>query len=1090
MPHHDIIDNRDEKLVDHINSILKSTDRAKFAVGYFFLSGFVAVQEYLKDLKEIKLLIGNTTNRSTLEQLSEGYKRLELVQEAEKHMRFVKKGKEKEIQQETAENVKESIELMDQTDEDEGLISTLARLIEEKKLKVKVYTKGRLHAKAYIFDYRNVPDQKGVAVIGSSNLTLAGLEHSSELNVKVYGNNNHEALTKWFNELWHEAQDFDEALLNEMKQSWAMQLVSPYDIYMKTLYNLVKDRLEGDTKEVVWEREMPALADFQKVAVKQAIQIIKDYGVCFVSDVVGLGKTYIGTALLKHFSLVYGNRPIIICPPALEEMWEKFNERYHVNAQIVSMGMLKEDDNDKSKNILLDNFRYKDRDLVLIDESHNFRYPDTQRYKILQPYLQTRKAIFLTATPRNKSAWDIYHQIKLFHPQDKTDLPIDPPDLKQYFKDIEDGRRELPELLRYLLIRRTRIHLLKWGYAKRDNRGRTFIIIKEHGIETTKYFPKREDPITLEYNLDKTYKGLYDEIRVILGKYRKFEDIDTSKLKDELTYARYGLWHYVKDEKKRKAPYTDLHHAGRNLRGLLRVLLFKRFESSVYAFRESVNRLHELHIRFLKAVNAGVIPAGEEAEYLLYESGQYDDIQLIDELKKLEKKYNLEDFDIEQLKKDLEKDIHLFKKLYDLVKDVNVAQDEKLQALLARLKEDKKLKKKVLIFTQYAETATYLYDNLNSAKEPEIEVIDSTRKNRSDIVSRFSPKSNEYQLKRGEREIRILIATDVLAEGLNLQDCDVIINYDLHWNPVRLIQRIGRIDRIGSENEVVYTYNFLPETELDKNLGLHDKLRNRIREIQETIGEDAKILDTTEQLNEEAMYAIYEGNQDKIDKFAEEDDLISISEAEEIVRDLQQKNPEYFNYIVNLRDGIRSSKKTDKEKGKYVFCQAGNFQQLFLVDDDGKIVNRDIPQVLSGIKCEKEAKADNLPKNHNKVIMKIKRLFDEEVKLREAEREQTIKLSHAQRYVIRELRLQFDKTEDPDEKERLSVLDKAFRCTLYPAVMKELNLIRRLGISGDNLIKKLSDIYFQFNLKTLLDRESEGEKEQIISRIICSESLV
>lgn len=1097
MPTHDIIDNQNEKLIDHINSILKSTEKAKFAVGYFFLSGFETLQKYLKDLNEIRLLIGNITNRSTLEQLSEGYKRLELVQEAEKHMRFIKRGKEKQIQEETAQNIKESMELMDQTDEAEELISTLARLIEEKRLKVRVYTKGRLHAKAYIFDYKNIPDQKGVAIIGSSNLTLAGLEHSSELNVKVYGNNNHEALTKWFNDLWNESKEFDEALIREMKQSWAIHTVSPYDIYIKTLYNLVKDRLEGDDKEVIpWEREMPALADFQKVAVRQAIQIIKDNGACFVADVVGLGKTYIGTALLKHFSLVYGNRSLIICPPTLIDMWERFNERYHLNARILSMGMLKVDENDRSKNILLDDFKYKERDIVLIDESHNFRYSDTQRYQILQPYLQTRKAIFLTATPRNKSAWDIYNQIKLFHPEDKTDLPIDPPDLRQYFKDIENGKKVLPDLLRHLLIRRTRTHLLKWGYAHKDKKGRCYIIIKDHGMEIPKYFPKREKPFTLEYSIEKTYKGLYNQIRNIIGKPRKFDTFYLSKLpEDELTYARYGLWNYVKKHKKGKPPYTDLHRAGRNLRGLIRVMLFKRFESSVYAFRESIKRMRILNERFLASVNEGMIPAGEEAKYLLYESDQYDESQLIDELRKIRKKYESQDFEINRLKEDLKKDISLYKKIYELVKDINAnnkdpEQDDKLSVLIQRLKDDEKLKNKVLIFTQYAETAKYLYSNLNQKGKSDIVAIDSTHKNRSNIVNRFSPKANEYTLKKREKEIKLLISTDILAEGLNLQDCDIIINYDLHWNPVRLIQRIGRIDRIGSENERVYSYNFLPETELDKNLGLHEKLRYRIQEIHDTIGEDAEILDKTEQLNEEAMYAIYEGDQEKIDKYEEEEDLISITEAEELIRDLQLNNPEYFNYIVNLRDGVRSCMETKTEKGKYIFCQAGNFQQLFLVDEKGKIKSRDIPQILSAIKCDERTDIKKLPKDHNKITMKVKKLFEEEVKMREAEKEHTIRLRQAQRYIIRELRLQFSKTDDEEEKEKINLLDKTFRYNLYPSVMKEINLIRRLGITGEDLIKRLSDIYFQYNLKSLLDAQVKVEKQKIVPRFICSESLV
>ncbi|MBA7696598.1 RNA polymerase-associated protein RapA [subsurface metagenome] len=315
-----------------------------------------------------------------------------------------------------------------------------------------------------------------------------------------------------------------------------------------------------------------------------------------------------------------------------------------------------------------------------------------------------------------------------------------------------------------------------------------------------------------------------------------------------------------------------------------------------------------------------------------------------------------------------------------MVKDINAnnkdpEQDDKLSVLIQRLKDDEKLKNKVLIFTQYAETAKYLYSNLNQKGKSDIVAIDSTHKNRSNIVNRFSPKANEYTLKKGEKEIKLLISTDILAEGLNLQDCDIIINYDLHWNPVRLIQRIGRIDRIGSENERVYSYNFLPETELDKNLGLHEKLRYRIQEIHDTIGEDAEILDKTEQLNEEAMYAIYEGDQEKIDKYEEEEDLISITEAEELIRDLQLNNPEYFNYIVNLRDGVRSCMETKTEKGKYIFCQAGNFQQLFLANKEGKIKSKDIPQVLSVIKCNERTDIKKLSKDYNKITMKVKKLF-------------------------------------------------------------------------------------------------------------------
>ncbi|MEI7937738.1 MAG: phospholipase D-like domain-containing protein, partial [Verrucomicrobiota bacterium] len=447
MPTHDIIDNRKEKLVDHINRILSSTESARFAVGYFFLSGLESIAQRLAGVKELRLLIGNTTNRETLEQLAEGYRRLDLVAEAAEAAAYPKRTETKRMASETAGNIRSAIELMDQTDEAQAVVTTLVRMVEEKRLKVKVYTKGRLHAKAYIFDYGKVFDksgkpverhEEGLAIIGSSNLTLSGVTHNTELNVVVQGNDNHKELGKWFDALWDESQDFDEALMQEMKQSWAVASVRPYDVYMKTLYTLVRDRLEGeDDKDILWDDEITKrLADFQKVAVRQAVQIVKDYGGAFVADVVGLGKSYIGAAIVKHFERTDHARSLILCPAPLTEMWERYNEVYQLNARVLSLGYLREED-EGSINTLLQNVLYQDRDFVLIDESHNLRHPDTQRYKVVEAFLSTgKRCCFLTATPRNKSAWDVYHQIKLFHQDDQTDLPVDPPNLKEYFKLI------------------------------------------------------------------------------------------------------------------------------------------------------------------------------------------------------------------------------------------------------------------------------------------------------------------------------------------------------------------------------------------------------------------------------------------------------------------------------------------------------------------------------------------------------------------------------------------------------------------------------------------------------------------------------
>ena len=887
MPTHDIIDNRTEKLIDHLNQILGTSERARFAVGYLFLSGLTSVAKRLLNLNELRLLIGNTTNKETVELLAEGYKRLDLAAEEIEKQVYPKRAEAGKMAEDTAGNLRNAVEWMDQTDEAQELIAGLIRMIEEKRLKVRVYTKGRLHAKAYICDYGKVFDlvgkqidrhEKGIAVVGSSNLTLAGLTHNTELNVVVQGNQNHAELVRWFDDLWKEAQEFDETLMTELKASWAAAQVRPYDIYMKTLYALVRDRL---------------------------------------------------------------------------------------------------------------------------------RHPDTQRYKVVQTFLSTgRRCCFLTATPRNKSAWDVYHQIKLFHQDDRTDLPVDPPNLKEYFKQIDKAERKLPDLLANILVRRTRQHILRWyGFDAKTHEPVDPNRFQDYLHDTRKayvlvggkhqFFPKRELE-TIEYSIEDTYQGLYQELRCYLGKARKGKPAKAVP-DGELTYARYGLWHYVNTEKQKKEPYTNLQRAGANLRGLMRVLLFKRFESSVYAFRETVKRLLKIHQSFVASLDAGFVPAGEDAQYILYESDILEEGDLVDALREVSRRYDVSDFDVKSLRAHIEHDIELLQKILKLVSPITPDKDAKLQTLKKRL-ADKPLKgAKRLIFTQYADTAKYLFANLNpDGKQPDIDVIFSGDKSKEKVVGRFAPKANpEYRFAKDEAELMMVIATDILTEGLNLQDCDNIINYDLHWNPVRLIQRFGRIDRIGSEHE----------------------------------------------------------------------------------------------RIASLRDGIRTARPS-LQRGLYVFCQAGRFQQLFLLDEKSEVVSRDVPKVIGAIKCAPDAKAAPLPDGYNKTVMAIQRKFAENVRHREAERTYTANLTHGQLYVLRELRILFEATEDDETKQNVNVLEKVFRGPLTGAVKRELNQLRRNSVTGEGLLKNLVRIYDQHNLKDASARRSLVMADRAIPRIICSEAFV
>lgn len=1129
MPTHDIIDNRNQKLVDTINQILESSHSVNFAVGYFFLSGFLAISDQLINIKQMRLLIGNTSNRQTIEQIAEGYRRLEIIKNRLELQTYPKRSTREKMVIETAENIRSSMEIMDQTDTTETLVKSLVQMIEENRLQVRVYTKGRLHAKAYIFDYDTVYNhlgqkvqraENGIAIVGSSNLSLAGISHNTELNVIVHGNDNHLCLTEWFNELWEESENFDQTLMQEMKQSWVMSKVTPYDIYMKTLYMLVRDRLtEETTNEIIIDNEINSqLANFQHIAVNHAVKLIREYGGCFVADVVGLGKSFIGAAIIKRFEQLEKARTLIICPAPLTEMWDRYNEIYQLNARIISMGYLRENP-DNGVNLLLEDFKYKDRDFVLIDESHNLRNADTQRYKIVETFLAAGKqCCLLTATPRNKTAWDIYHQIKLFHQDDKTDLPVDPADLKEYFKLVEKGERQLPELLSHILIRRTRNYILRW-YGKDEitheeiknanfedylnGKKRAYIVVGGK----QRFFPQRQLQ-TIEYSIEETYQGLYQKLRQYLGKSTGKSTGKSSKnqllqpIKNELCYARYGLGNYVIKSKKNSEPYKSLQIAGSNLRGLMRVLLFKRFESSVYAFQQTIKKLIIGHQRFLTALNQGIVAAGEEAQAILYEPNDTEEQDIITALSQVSSKYDIADFDTELLQKHIQHDLQILEKIASLVEVITPEKDTKLQTLKKWLNQSPLKDGKRLIFTQFADTASYLYDNLNNHQHDDIEVIYSSDKNKSKIVGRFAPKANPYyQLKKGESEINTLITTDVLSEGLNLQDGNLIINYDLHWNPVKLIQRFGRIDRIGSENDIVYGFNFLPEIGIEKNLGLREKLTNRIQEIHETIGEDAAILDPTEQLNEEAMYAIYETTENQqLDLFAtfeDKGDILDLNEAEAILRDLQTENPSEYQRIVNLPYGIRTAR-FSVNKGMYVFCEASypnrkdikGYQQLYLINEKGEIISRDIARILGMLKTNIEQSALTLPKNYNQAVMKVKSQFSHEVKNRQSEKEYNRALSSGQKYILKELGIYFKNTQDEEIRKQINILEQAFRQPITTVLKRELNNFKKNHLTGEILFKELKRIYHQYEMRDWLARHQFQDEEKPIPIIICSQALL
>ncbi|MCK4300368.1 MAG: helicase, partial [Planctomycetes bacterium] len=371
-------------------------------------------------------------------------------------------------------------------------------------------------------------------------------------------------------------------------------------------------------------------------------------------------------------------------------------------------------------------------------------------------------------------------------------------------------------------------------------------------------------------------------------------------------------------------------------------------------------------------------------------------------------------------------DIALLDEMARLVEPIGPQEDSKLQQLMAMMTAGHTLSSprplpgdllhsKVLIFTQYADTAHYLYDNLKHLGR--ILAVESDTKDRGRIILRFAPKANNYQLRPGDEELRILVSTDVLSEGLNLQDANHVINYDLHWNPIRLIQRVGRVDRIGTEHDTIYAYNFLPETGLERELGIEQRLERRITEIHRTIGEDTPVLHKSERINAEALYAIYRGDPSVLED-EPEPDIFNLLEAEELIRQLQRTDPDRFQQIATMPDGVRSGPSTSSGQGLFVFCQAGSYQRLYLVDEEGHALSlskghrtADPQQAIRAIRCEEDEPTLALPAGINERIAAVKHDFDAEVRAREAEIRHRVGRALGRDYALAELRLVFEAEE-------------------------------------------------------------------------------
>jgi superfamily II DNA or RNA helicase len=1002
-----IYDNQEHHLVNGLNDTIKLSHRTDFCVGYFNLRGWKEVADRIDCLTGEEIHEGlNKIQRYCRLLIGMQKMPIEILKE------YFVPDDDKAIDQQTALKLKkmlarefrEQLTIGTPTDADERGLRKLSQQMKDGKVVVKLFLRYPLHAKLYLA-YSTDKRVPVVGFMGSSNLTFAGLVKQGELNIDVLEQDAANKLSKWFEERWNDRWciDITKELIEIIDESWAADTLRlPYHIYLKIAYHLSREARAGLSEfklPYVFKRE---LLEFQQKAVLVAAHHLHKRGGVVIGDVVGLGKTITATAIAKIFEDDFFLETLIISPKNLVEMWDEYVHKYQLRAKIISLSMV--------QNELPDLRRYR---LIIIDESHNLRSDQGVRYRAIKSYIEENesKVILLSATPYNKSFVDLSNQLRLFISDDK-DLGISP---ERYIDSIggqiqfmarhsetfirsikaferSDFTDDWRELMRLYLVRRTR-SFIKENYAETDpGNGRKYLTFSDG---TRSYFPDRI-PKKVEYKFDP--KDRKDQ-------YAKLYSQRIVDIINGLDLPRYGLGNYL-EEKPTVTPSKDeetimdnLSRAGKRLMGFCRTNLFKRLESSGHSFLLSLSRHIMRNYLFIYALqNRKPLPIGQYVTQNLDQFLEDSDLDneedngsirkfLLSEdeyLSKSEQLYIICDqpgfrnrfdwirseFFIPELAEHLINDCREIIKILKTGKDWNPDDDRKLNAL-HQLVAKNYSKEKILVFTQYADTALYLAENLKRRGVDKLESVTGDDENPTGLAYRFSPISNnKINLANTEQELRTIISTDVLSEGQNLQDAHIIVNFDLPWAIIRLIQRAGRVDRIGQHSDTIYCYSFLPEDGIENIINLRGRLANRISENAEVVGSDETFFEG-DPINIEDLYNERAGI---LDDEQEDSEVDLASYAYQIWKNATDKDPSLKKQIPDLPNVVYATKSNTFEpekEGVLVYTRtAEDNDVLTWTDINGNIITQSQLTILKAANCDPETKPLHRLENHHKLVEK------------------------------------------------------------------------------------------------------------------------
>jgi len=865
-----IVDNSDEnwKGIKYLQDWTEIASAFDIATGYFEIGSLLALDGKWQKLDKIRILMGNEVSARTRQAILDGLK------------------------QDITARLDASIESEKEKNDFLTGVAAIVQALRDGKIESRAYAKKKFHAKAYITHPR-VAVIGSVALVGSSNFTVPGLTQNIELNIQVKAAGDVRQLQDWFELHWNEAEPINADILATVERH--IREYTPFDVYAKALDELFR-RHELTASE--WEKTQskihPILDQYQRDGYASLYHTAANYNGAFLCDGVGLGKTFIGLMLIERLVMYEKKRVVLFVPKSGRvPVWERNIKRYlpHLLNGFLSFKIFNH--TDLMRDVSADGTDFpsifeqmtEQADAVIIDEAHHFRNRGLtresggSRYWKLYDLCANKQVFHLTATPVNNALTDFQHLIELFS-REKPDFfatRVGIHNLSAHFRQLEkqlativsgQGLGELfasnsveagqvlfsDKLFRELVVQRSRAYVVESQ--------------KQQGASAA-LFPSKEDPRVAEYSVKKTYGHLLAKVEVAFAKEKPL-----------FALAPYHPLDYPVGAVDEKGNFEIGRQRG--LVRLIRVQFLKRFESSITAFEQSCQNLLLKFIAFLEVNNQSKREAerlekwrtrnqellshihsrrlalaeeeaSEESEEALGE-------EFLDHFAALDRKT----YRVDEIFDDTYDDLETLRDFLEELKKFTPAHDDKLKALVKLLKSDTNLKgRKVLVFTEYMATARYLKHELQAAGIDGVDEVDSaTKQDRTVVLQRFAPYYNDSSTAdlaaRGLKETRILLATDVLSEGLNLQDATRMINYDLHWNPVRLMQRIGRVDRRlnpavekniiadhpeekNQRGKVVY-WNFLPPDDLESLLKLYSRVAHKTLRISKVFGIEGKKL--------------------------------------------------------------------------------------------------------------------------------------------------------------------------------------------------------------------------------------------------------